>query len=325
MRVVFLGSGRFAIPSLEALLAAGHEILAVVTQPDKEQGRGRAMAPPPLKPSAQAHGLPLFQPRRIRAPEAVQALRDLGAEAHVVVAYGQILPQELLEVPPRGTLNVHGSLLPAYRGAAPVQWAIVNGERETGVTTMLLDAGLDTGPTLLARRTEVGPEETAPQLEDRLARLGAGLLIATLSGLTDGSLAPVPQDHSRASLARLLRKQDGQVDWSEPAALLARKVRGFQPWPGMTAASSGRRLRILRAHAEGDDTPGTPGVEPAPSVLQPPDAPGTILAVGPLGVVVACGASSRLRLVEIQPESRRAMPAAAFAAGARILPGQRFD
>jgi methionyl-tRNA formyltransferase len=309
LRVVFLGSGRFAIPSLEALLGSLNQVVAVVTQPDKEQGRGRAVAAPPLKPVAVARGLQVLQPRRIRAPEAVSALRELGADLHVVVAYGQILPKDLLELPPRGTLNVHASLLPRYRGAAPVQWAIVEGEAETGVTTMLLDEGLDTGPTLLARRTPIGAEETAAQLEGRLARLGAELLIETLSAWSAGSLRPTPQDNARATHARLLKKEDGRVDWGEPAAALERKVRGFQPWPGMTASLAGRGLRILCARVE-------PGAG---------DAPGTVMAVGPAGVVVACGARSRLRLIEVQPDSRRAMPAAAFAAGARLRDGQRFD
>lgn len=303
-----MGSGRFAVPSLHALIDAGHE-LTVVTQPDRERGRGRKLAPPPVKPAALARSLSVLQPGRIREPDVVARLRDLAAELHVVVAYGQILPQAVLAIPPRGTINVHASLLPRYRGAAPVQWAIANGETETGVTTMLLDEGLDTGPTLLSRATPIGSEETGAALEQRLATLGAQLLVATLDGLALGSIVPTPQDHVRATHAPLLKKEDGRVRWTDPAVSIERRVRAFQPWPGMTASFGGRGLKILKARVE------PPG----------PGEPGTLLAVDGDGPVTACGASTRLRLLEVQPESRRAVPAAAFTKGARLLPGQRFD
>jgi methionyl-tRNA formyltransferase len=310
VRIVFLGSGAFAIPSLEALLGAGHEVALLVTQPDRASGRGRALAPPPLKPVAASRGVPVLQPARVKDSSVIQELRALAPELQVVVAYGQILPRAVLEVPPRGTLNVHASLLPAYRGAAPIQWAIVNGEPETGVTTMLLDEGLDTGPTLLARRTPIGPEETAGELEARLARLGAEVLLASLRGMADGTLVPVPQDASRASLAPIIRKQDGLVDWSLPATAVARRVRGFHPWPGAHARLGGRGLKILRARP-------ADGARPAP--------PGSIVEVGAEAVLVACGAGSLLALLDVQPESRRPMSAAAFAAGARVRPGARFE
>lgn len=306
MRLVFLGSGAFAIPSLEALLGAGHEVAAVVTQPDKEKGRGRALAPPPLKPIALAHGLTLLQPRRVKEPAAQEALRALAPEIQVVVAYGQILPTSVIEIPPRRTVNVHGSLLPRYRGAAPVQWAIVNGETETGVTTMLIDAGLDTGPTLLSRATPIGDDETAEQLERRLADLGAALLIDTLAGLADGTVAPTPQDHERATHAPIIRKEDGIIDWTRPAVAIARRVRGFHAWPGATTSLGGRGLRILRARPLAGDAAETPG---------------TLTLVDREGLHVACGDGSRLLLLEVQPESRHAMPAPAFAAGARLEPG----
>ena len=224
------------------------------------------------------------------------------------MAYGQILPVSVIEIPPRRTVNVHGSLLPRYRGAAPVQWAIVNGETETGVTTMLIDAGLDTGPTLLARRTPIGEEETAEQLESRLARLGAEVLVATLAGLESGSLTPTPQDHERATLAPIIRKEDGIIDWTRSATAIARRVRGFHAWPGATTTLAGRGLRILRARAlPGSDAP-----------------PGTLERADREGLVVACGEGSRLLVLEVQPESRNAMPAAAFAAGARLAPGGRL-
>jgi methionyl-tRNA formyltransferase len=228
----------------------------------------------------------------------------------VVAAYGQILPQAVIDIAPRGTVNVHGSLLPRYRGAAPVQWAIARGEAETGVTTMLIDAGLDTGPTLLARRTPIGPDETAPELEERLARLGGEVLVETVAGLADGSVRPVPQDHERATLARILTKEDGRVDWSEPAAAIERRVRAFQPWPGTAGVVGGRALKLWRTHV--DD-----GAAAA--------APGTVLATGRDGIRVACGEGTALRLLEVQPENGKRMSAAAFAAGARLPPGARFE
>ena len=307
MRVVFLGSGSFAIPSLEALLDAGHDVAAVVTQPDREKGRGRELSPPPLKPVAAARGLKVLQPRRVREPESVATLEALAPEVQVVVAYGQILPRSVIDIGPRGTVNVHASLLPRYRGAAPVQWAIVNGEAETGVTTMLIDEGLDTGPLLLAESTPIGAEETADALESRLAVVGGELLVRTLRGLQQGSLVPRPQDPARATLAPLIKKEDGLMDWRLPAPALARRVRGFHPWPGAHTRLRGRGLRVLRAQvAAGSGTPGG------------------LLGVGRDGLVVACGDGTALRVFEVQPESRDPMPAAAFAAGARLTPGERF-
>jgi methionyl-tRNA formyltransferase len=309
MRIVFMGSGAFAIPSLQALLDAGHEVAAAVCQPDKEKGRGRELAPPPLKPAALARGIPVLQPRRIKLPEAQEELKRLAPELQVVVAYGQILPRTVIDIAPRGTVNVHGSLLPRYRGAAPVQWAIVNGETESGVTTMMIDEGLDTGPLLLARATPIGPEETAPELETRLARLGADLLIETIDGLVQGTVSPTPQDSAKATYAPIIEKEQGRVDWTLTASALYNRLRGFHPWPGTTASVEGKGLKILRARAETET-----GRE----------APGTLVAVDRDGLVVACGDGTRLRLLEVQPESRKAMPAAAFAAGARLAPGARL-
>ena len=311
MRLVFLGTGDFAIPSFEAVLLAGHEVLALVTQPDREKGRGQKLTPPPIKPVAEARGVLVLQPRRIREDAAVSALRELRPEILVVVAYGQILPKAVLELAPRGAMNVHGSLLPRWRGAAPIQWAIASGDAETGVTTMLLDEGLDTGGILLARATSIGPEETASELSPRLAALGAELLAPTLRGLEDGSLHPRPQDEAKATKARILTKEDGRLDWNLPAAALACRVRGFHSWPGAFAVFQGRTLKALRVRAEAEGDVGT--------------APGTMLAVDANGVVVACANGSRLRLLEVQPESRKAMPAAAFAQGAHLRPGARLD
>jgi len=308
VRIVFLGSGHFAIPSFLALLDAGHDVPALVTQPDRESGRGQALAPPPIKPVAEQRGVRVLQPRRVREPEAQEALRSLEPELQVVVAFGQILPRAVIDIAPRGTVNVHASLLPKLRGAAPIQWAIATGEAETGVTTMLIDEGLDTGPLLLARSTPIGPDETAAELETRLACLGAEVLLETVSGLAGGTLVPVAQEVARATLAPILEKEDGRIDWSAPAALIACRARGFSPWPGAFTQHEGRLLKALRVR----------------EASAPAAAAGTVLAVSSDGVVVACGGGTSLRLVEVQPESRRAMAASAWAAGARLRPGARL-
>jgi len=310
VRIVFLGSGRFAVPCLEALLAAGHDVAALVAQPDREKGRGQALAPPPTKPVAERLGVPVLQPRRVREPEAQEALRRLAPELQVVVAFGQILPRAVIDLAPRGTVNVHASLLPKLRGAAPIQWAIANGETQTGVTTMLIDEGLDTGPTLLCRATPIGPEETAADLEPRLARMGAEVLLETVQGLASSALRPIPQEHAQATLAPLLRKEDGRIDWTLPARAIACRARGFHPWPGAFTTHEGRLLKALHAReAEAPD---------------PAAEPGTVVALEKGGVRVACGGGTALLLVEVQPESRRAMPAPAWAAGARLRPGARL-
>jgi methionyl-tRNA formyltransferase len=310
VRVVFLASGAFAIPSLEALIGAGHEVAALVTQPDRESGRGQSLAPPKVKPVAEGHGIEVLQVARARAPEAQQRLRELRPEIQVVVAFGQILPRAVIDIAPRGTVNVHASLLPRLRGAAPIQWAIANGDTETGVTTMQIDEGLDTGPLLLSRALPIGPQETAGELEPRLARLGGELLVETLAGLETGTLQPVPQDAGRATHAPLLTKQDGRVDWSLPAHAIACRARGFHPWPGAFTHHEGRLLKLLRVHEAALER----------SALEP----GLVSAVDPQGIAVACGAGTLLRLEEVQPESRRAMPAAAWAQGARLRPGVRL-
>ena len=310
MRVVFLGSGAFAVPSLEALLDAGHEVAALVTQPDREKGRGRALAATPAKVVAERRGVPVLQPPRIKQPEAIEQVRALHPDVQVVVAYGQILPRIVIDIPPLRTVNVHSSLLPRYRGAAPIQWAVVNGESETGVTTMLIDEGLDTGPTLLARSTQVGPEETAPELEVRLAALGAEILLETLDGLARGTLTAQPQDHAQATLAPILKKEDGRIDWARPAEEIARRVRGLLPWPGTVTSTAEGDLKVLRARAE------------APAAADAP--PGTVISYDREGILVAAGGGTRLRLLDVQPESRRPMSAAAFAAGARLRPGARL-
>jgi methionyl-tRNA formyltransferase len=309
MRIVFLGSGAFGIPSFEALLDSGHDVAAVITQPDREKGRGRAVGPPALKPVAERRGVAVKQPGRIRHPESLELLRDLGPELLVVVAYGQILPPAVLGAAPRGAVNVHASLLPLYRGAAPIQWAIVRGETETGVTTMLLDEGLDTGPVLLSRSTPIDPGDTAGTLEARLALLGAPLLLETLASLESGGLTPTPQDPSRATLAPLIRKEDGRIDWSQPAPEIARRVRGFDPWPGAWTVLDGRTIKVLTASSLAGKSTAVPG---------------EVIGIQDRGIRVACGAGTVLELRRLQPESRRAMDAGAFAAGARLGPAARF-
>jgi methionyl-tRNA formyltransferase len=310
VRLVFLGSGAFAIPSLEAVIAAGHQVAAVVTQPDRESGRGRGLAPPPVKLAAERLELPVLQPERVRRPEALEALRALAPELSVVVDYGQILPRAVIDVAPRGTVNVHGSLLPRWRGAAPIQWAIASGDSETGVTTMLIDEGLDTGPTLLARAVPIGPRETAAELLPRLALVGGELLVETIAGLADGSLRPTPQDAARATHARLLVKEDGRVDWTLDAHVLDRRARGFQPWPGAFTFHEGRLLKLLRVVEE-----------PALSAAA---EPGVVTKLDEGGLLVACGGGTQLRVGEVQPESRRPMSASAWARGARVVPGARL-
>jgi methionyl-tRNA formyltransferase len=305
MRIVFLGTGAFAVPSLRALVAAGHDVALVITQPDRPSGRGRAPAAPPVKEAALELGIELAQPARVREPEPVAAIEKAGADAGVVVAYGQILPRSVFAAPRMGTINVHASLLPRYRGAAPIQWAIASGDDETGVTTMMVAQGLDSGPIVLTASTPIGDRETAGELSVRLARMGAELLIASLSGLADGTVIPRPQDDSLATTAPLIRKEDGRIDWSQPAAQIARRCRAFNPWPATFTPFRGGQLKVLAA-SEDEPGPGTPGV---------------LTSVGRQGLVVACGKNTRLRLMEVQPESKRPMPAQAFAAGARLATG----
>ena len=308
--IVFLGSGSFAVPCLEALLGSPHRVLAVITQPDRQKGRGRRVAPPPVKPVAAAAGLEVLQPERIRNPGFLPVLRELAPELLVVVAYGQILPATVLQVPPRGALNVHASLLPRHRGAAPIQWAIIEADAETGVTTMLLDEGMDTGPTLAARRLTIGPEETAGSLEARLAPLGASLLLDTLDGIEAGSLRSVPQDPERATRAPLLCKEDGRLDWTLTAHVLERRLRGLTPWPGGFTVHGGRRVKVLAASV----------ADPAPGQAEP----GSVITSDADGFVIACGEATGLRITQVQPESKRPMAASAFATGSRLSAGGRL-
>ena len=292
MRLVFLGTPSFAVPTLEAL-AEKHDVVTVVTQPDRPKGRGHEPAASPVKQAALRLGLPVYQPERIKRPEAQAHLASLQPEIMVVVGYGQIIPPSVIDIAPRGIVNVHASLLPKYRGAAPIQWAIVNGDTRTGVTTMQINAGLDTGDILLARETEIGPEESAIDLGSRLSVMGAELLVETLDGLSRGMIQPRKQDDAHASLAPILKKEDGEIDWSQPAQTIHNRVRGLVPWPGAYTRFRGQLLHVWRARLAPEGTP------PAP------------------GRVIVCGDGRMLKLLEVQLEGRKRMSADAFANGHR--------
>src|SRR5690242_8341584 len=244
LRVVFLGTPEFAVPSLEHLVdpAGSHRVLEVVTQPDRPKGRRQELTPSPVKEAALRHGIAVFQPERIRRPEAVEHLRALGADVMVVVGYGQIIPQSIIDLAPLGIINVHASLLPDLRGAAPIQWSIASGYERTGVTTMRIDAGLDTGDILDQWETPIGQDETAPELSVRLAEAGGRLLLKTLGALSGGSARPLPQDNRRATFAPILKKEDGRIDWRCPAHQIHNRIRGFQPWPGAYTLFRGQSL-----------------------------------------------------------------------------------
>lgn len=315
MRVVFLGTPEFAVPSLEAL-ARRHEVALVLTQPDRPKGRGRKLAEPPVKTLALGLGLPVLQPERLDEATARPHFERARAEAAVVVAYGLKIPDWLLAFHPRGAINVHGSLLPAYRGASPVSRAIVSGDAETGVTTMLLASRMDAGPILMQRRTAIGPEETAGELAARLAELGAGLLVVTLDGLVSGIVRPQEQDESLATFAPKLTKEDGRIDWSLPARRIVDLVRGVNPWPGAWTHLEGKPLKIWKAAVAARPVQG-----PAGSTAGTP-APGTVLAASlHEGLVVACGASEAVALLNVQTEGKKPLSAAEFLRGRALAPG----
>ena len=305
MRVLFYGTPRFALPTLDALLAA-HEVVGVVTQPDRPAGRGQRVAPPPVKERAVAAGIPVLQPERLRDPRWLDPLRGVRADVAVVVAFGQILPRAVLDVPARGSINVHASLLPKYRGAAPIAWALIRGEAETGVTTFQMDEGMDTGPILLSERTSIRPGETAGELADRLSLMGARVLIETLARL--GTLSPIPQGDAEATLAPRLRKVDGRVDWREPAPAIVGRVHGCNPWPGAATEAPAGRLTIWRARAVARESDG--------------GTPGTLVEVGG-SVVVAAGAGA-VEPTLVQPESRHTVSWPEYLRGARLRAGDRL-
>jgi methionyl-tRNA formyltransferase len=297
VKAIFMGTPEFAVPTLEKMIEAGHQVTAVFTQPDRPKGRGQEPAASPVKIAAARLGIPVYQPERVKRPEVVEEIRSLQPEVIVVVGYGQIIPQAILDIPPFGIINVHASLLPKYRGAAPIQWAIARGETRTGVTTMRIDAGLDTGDMLLKAETEVGEEETAVELSARLAVTGAELLERTLAGLS--TIKPEKQDHSQATLAPILKKEDGRIDWTRPAREIANRVRGFQPWPGCYTTWRGKRLAVWQARAQAGS-----------------GKTGEIR-----GSRVACGEGT-LELIEVQPEGKKRMTAEAFLNGHQVKDGE---
>ena len=308
MKLVFCGTPQFAVPSLERVVAAGHDVQLVVTQPDRPRGRGMELTAPPVKQSAMRLGLPVTQPEKIKKNEEFQArLAAIRPDAIIVVGYGRIIPGWMLHLPPYGNINVHASLLPKYRGAAPIQWAIANGETVTGVTTMKIDEGLDTGDILLKRRMAIRPDDTAVTLAPRLAEMGADLLVETLQELKQGMVEPVPQDDSLATLAPVLRKEDGLVDFNRTATEIHNRLRGFQPWPGAYTQFRGKTLKFVAARvADG-----------------PRLAPGELRAgVGRL--FAGCGAGTSLELLQVQPEGKKAMSARDFMSGYRPAEGERL-
>jgi methionyl-tRNA formyltransferase len=296
-----MGTPQFAVPTLEKILDAGHEVAAVYTQPDRPKGRGQLLAFSPVKESALSRGLRLEQPERIRRPEVIEQLACLRADLMVVVGYGQIIPQSIIDLPRRGIVNVHASLLPKYRGAAPIQWAIANGEAVTGVTTMLINAGLDTGDMLLKAETPIGSEETAIELSERLAVVGADLLTETLRQMENETVSRVSQNDSEATYAPILRKEDGLVRWRKPAWEIHNRCRGFLPWPGTYTTFRGQVLHIWRSKPANDIDLGVPG---------------SIHVIGGR-MLAACGQGTALEIDELQLEGRKRMSAEAFRNGYR--------
>lgn len=306
MRVIFMGTPEFALPSLEALRARGEHIISVVTQPDRPQGRGQRMAAPPVKVAALAAGIPVQQPAKVRQPEFLEWCRSAAPDLIVVVAFGQILPKALLEIPRLGCLNVHASLLPKYRGAAPIAWAIIRGERETGITTMQMDPGMDTGPMLLQRSIEIRPDDTAGTLGARLAELGANTLNETLDLLAVGRLSPTAQDSSLATLAPMLKKDDGRINWRQPASAIDALVRGLDPWPGAWTQHAGEPWRIWKTVVE----PGT-------------GEPGSVLRADAAGIAIGTG-EGHLVITELQAPGKRRLAVRDYLAGHAIKPGERL-
>jgi len=309
MRIVFMGTPEFSVPSLEALLRSDHTVVGVVTQPDRPKGRGHELAASPIKQLAAQHGIPILQPIKMKDPAFLDALSAWKPDLIAVTAFGRILPKVILDLPPRGCVNVHASLLPKYRGAGPIQWAIIRGERETGITTMLMDEGMDTGAILLQEKVPITPDDTAGTLSAKLADVGGRLLIDTLAQLQNGTVTPQPQDLSQATMAPLLKKEDGLLDWSLPAPELANRVRGLSPWPGAYTYLGEDRWVIWKTAV------------PARSATAVP--PGTIVDATKEGLVVATG-DGVLHIMEFQPANSRRMSVAQYLAGHSLSQGLRL-
>jgi methionyl-tRNA formyltransferase len=317
MRIVFCGTPSFAVPTLKHLLAQrDFEIVGVITQPDRPRGRGQEVSFSPVKEAALAANVAAHQPEKIRAPETEALLRKLAPDCIVIIAYGQIIPARLLPIPKLGWINLHASLLPKYRGAAPINWAIVNGETRTGLTTMRIDAGMDTGEMLLQREIEIGAKETAPELASRMADLGAPLMAETLRGLGAGRITPKAQNQVEASYAPILKKEDGRIDWKRPATEIYYRMRGFAPWPGAYTTFRGQNCHVW---GEPVSKEGSASLASGASGA----APGTLFGEKE-ELFVLCGDATVLRVGLVQVEGRKAVKAADFVNGARLKTGERF-
>lgn len=308
LRTVFMGTPDFALQTLQGLIDAGCQMVGVYTQPDRPKGRGKQLAAPPIKSLAQQYDIPVFQPQKLRQPEAVAELAALAPDLIVVVAYGQILPKSVLDIPRYGCINVHASLLPKYRGAAPINKAIIDGERETGITTMYMDVGLDTGDMLVKKSLAIGPEETAGALHDRLAALGRETMEETLRQLCAGTLQREVQDDAQTSYAAMMKKEDGRIDWSRPAAAVHNQIRGLDPWPGAYTTLNGELLKLAGTRPE--DGPGS--------------QPGQVVSADKSGVRIACG-SGVLLVTELQLAGRKRLAAADFLRGCPLEPGNLVE
>lgn len=311
MRIIFMGTPDFSVGTLEALVEAGHQVCLAVTQPDKPKGRGKEMQFPPVKETALRYGIPVYQPRKIRDPQCVEELRAYHADVMVVVAFGQILPQSILEMTPYGCINVHASLLPKYRGAAPIQWAIIEGEEVTGVTTMQMDEGLDTGDMILKTEVPIAEDETGESLHDKLAEAGAALCVKTLEALQNKTARFEKQGESPTAYAKMLTKELGNIDWSEPAVRIERLVRGLNSWPSAYTHWNGKVMKIWRAKAEAPENTAGQGGE---------GKPGTVIHVGKNDFTVQTG-DGILRVYEVQIPGKKRMETGAFLRGYALEPG----
>jgi len=307
MKLIYMGTPQFAVQPLRALSAAGHEIAGVVTRTDKPAGRGRTLAAPPVKIAAQDLGLAVYQPKRVRDPEFIELLRKIGPEAIVVAAYGQILPREILRLPKYGCINIHASLLPAYRGAAPINWAVIRGEQETGNTIMMMDEGMDTGAVLMQERIPISREDTAGALADKLSSLGAKLITTVLPLIASGACSPVAQDGARATMAPLLKKGDGLIDWSLSALEIHNRVRGLSPWPGAYGFLDKKTVKIIMTE-----------------VVDGAGEPGTLYEKDKNNLEAGTG-GGMLRILSLQPEGKKPMTAGDFLRGHRGINGMKFE
>jgi methionyl-tRNA formyltransferase len=303
MRIVFMGTPEFAVPSLKALIESGEQVVSVVCQPDKPKGRGLDVIPPPTKVLAEKHGIPVLQPQKIKTEEFFDKLKELNPDLICVAAYGKILPKNILDLPTYGCINVHASLLPKYRGAAPINWAIIRGEKTTGITTMKMDEGMDTGDILLKREMPIDDEDTGETLSEKLSEMGAKVLIETISLLKKGKLNPIPQDHSQATYAPMLKKEDGKIDWKKSAEEIRNLIRGALPWPGAYTKLEGKLLKIYKA-----------------SVTSGKGRPGEVIKSNSGALTVATGIGA-LDILEIQIEGGKRLKTEVFLRGRRIKEG----